>query len=447
MLGQAQNILKNQNTLQLSTSSYRNKNIVQLSYIFENNNLYIAGLSNSVYIEHIKYNPSVFIEIISQDLCIAIQGQAKILKNHSLKEKAFEELAEKDSINPYGIYGLVLVEIKIVELKVDAWKFRHIFVENKKSAIERFLTKLPSTLKFWVRAVRLPFVSVSVMGVIVGTAVAFYETGFMNSWVNFILAFLGITFFHISADLSNDFFDHKSGLDEINPQQTPFSGGSRMIQNKLLAPSRVLIAAIISLVFCLAIGLYLNFAVKGNIILYIGIAGAFLGIFYVGIPFKLVYYGLGELAIFLSFGPAIVFGSYYVQNEIFSWRPLFVSTLIGLLIFLILFINQFPDYESDKTKGKKNWVVILGKKRSTYVYIFFMTLTYVLLILFVILRILPILSLIVLISLPLPIKAIINTIKNYDNYLAMIPASGLTILTCLAFSILLSIALFISPFM
>ncbi|MCE7741493.1 MAG: 1,4-dihydroxy-2-naphthoate octaprenyltransferase [Candidatus Heimdallarchaeota archaeon] len=443
MLEQAIKFLCNQNKLQLLTRSYRNLNEVLVSFIIDNDRIYVVGRANSVHVEHIKYNPNVVIEVEDQEKRLIIKGLAKILKNHHLKEIAFKDLAEKDSVTPQGIHGLVFIEISMLEMNVQEWNFSQCFPENNPSRLNKVLNKITSSLKFWIRAARLPFVSVSVMGVIVGTAVAFSETGTMSSWLNFVLAFLGITFFHISADISNDFFDHKSGLDESNIQQTPFSGGSRMIQNKLLSPSRTLIAAIISLSLCIAIGFYLNFTVADNIILYIGIGGVFLGIFYVGIPFKLVYYGLGEIAIFLSFGPAIVFGSYYVQNEKFSWKPMYASILVGLLISLILFINQFPDYEADKAKGKKNWVVILGKKRSVIVYVSFMALTYILLILFVILQILPLLSLIVLVSLPLPIIATINAIKNYDNYLAMIPASAMTILTCLAFSILLSVSLFI----
>ena len=128
-------------------------------------------------------------------------------------------------------------------------------------------------------------------------------------------------------------------------------------------------------------------------------------------------------------------------------EPIFVSFLIGLLISLILYINQFPDYEADKANKKFNWVVLIGKKSARHVYAFFMILTYVLLVVFVILNIIPLLSLVVLITLPLPIKAIITIYKNYENYLAMIPASGMTILTCLTFSIILGVSLFVSPFL
>ncbi len=446
MLEQAQKFLSKHSKLQLFTQSYRNKHNVQVSFKQSRNKIYLVGLANSIHIEHIKYNSNVIMVVKDEEKSLNIKGRARILKNHHLKEEILEDLSKNDFLLPQGIFGLELIEVIPLEMEVEKWNFEYHFTENESSNISRFLNRITSTLKFWTRAVRLPFISVSLIGVLVGTAVAFFETGTLNSWLNFILTLLGILFFHISADLSNDYFDHRSGLDEINVQQTPFSGGSRMIQNKLLAPSRVLISAFINLIFCIIIGFFLNFTVEGNIILYIGIAGVFLGIFYVGVPFKLVYYGLGEFAIFLSLGPAIIYGSYYVQNEIFSWTPLFVSILVGLLISLILFINQFPDYESDKAKGKKNWVVILGKKRSIILFVCVSLLTYLLLVLYVVLQILPVLSLIVLISLPLPIKAAITAIKNYDNYLAMIPASAMTILTCLAYSLLLSISLFIAPF-
>ena len=450
MLEQVQKFLEKQDKLSLLTRSYKNRNEVQVSYIIEGSKLYLVGCSDNVHVEHIKYNRKVVAKIESQNQSLIIRGLARITKDSLLREKYLDILAEKDDVTSQGIYSLVLIEIVLLELYSKELNINQIFKENQPTKLLSFFGNILTMLRFWVRATRLPFVSVSVMGVIVGTAVAFYQFSFMNSWINFVLTFLGIAFFHISIDLLNDFSDHKSGLDEINIQQTPFSGGSRIIQNKLLTPNQVLLVALTSLSFCIGIGLYLNFTVANNIILYIGIAGAFLGIFYVGVPFKLVYYGLGEIAIFLSFGPAIVFGSYYVQAEKMDWEsiqdPLYISTLVGLLITLILFINQFPDYEADKAKGKRNWVVILGRKYAVVVYVFLMIITYLLLVLFVILGILPVLSLITLLSLPLSIMASINAIKNYDNYLALIPTSGMTILTCLTFCLLLSTSLFIVPF-
>lgn len=447
MLNQAEDFIGNFKKLDIITCSYSNSNITQVSFIQDKFEIYITGLTNQIHIEQIKYNSKVILQFGDNETNLKYQGIAKIVKITESKERKLKKLTNADSLSQEGIFGPVLVKIIPTKIEVKKWDFVHRFLKNKPKTIKEVFHSIGTTIKIWLRATRLSFVAVSVMGVFVGTAIAFRETGSLNSWLNFLLAAIGISFFHIAVDLLNDFSDHRSGLDESNIHLTPFSGGSRMIQSKLFTPAKVLLGAIFSLAICLSIGLYLNFTVDGNVILYIGLGGAFLGIFYVGSPLKLVYYGLGELAIFVSFGPAIVFGSYYLQKEVFSWKPILVSILIGLLIFLILYINQFPDYEADKANKKFNWVVLLGKKKARHVYSFFMALSYILLIVFSILNFLPLLSLTVLITLPLPIMAIITTYKHYDNYLAMIPASAMTILTTLTFSIILGISLFVAPFL
>ena len=444
MLKQVEVFLKEQNSLLLTTSCGKNPNLVDCSYISEGLNLFIAGVQNSIFVKQIQYNPKVVLTIKKSNTTIEYFGIAKIVKSHPKKMQFIEKLAKKDSLSPQGIFGIVLIKVIPIEIHIPEKDFREEIKENKPSILSNLIQTLFSQIKLWLDAIRFPFLSVSVLAVLVGTAVAFAENSTFSRRY-FLLAFLGIALFHASADLFNDFFDHLLGSDEINVQKTPFSGGSRMIQSKVLSPAKVLAGAILSLMGCIAIGLFLNFRVEGNVILYIGLAGAFFGIFYVGIPFKLAHYGLGEIAIFLSFGPAIVFGSYYLQTEQFSWNPLFVSILIGLLITLILFINQFPDYEADKESGKKHLVIRMGKKISVYLFIAAMAIVYSLLIVYVLLEILPLISLIVLISLPLPIKASIGLWKNYDNYLALIPSLAMAILTCISFSILLSIALFVSP--
>ena len=443
MLKQVESFLKEQNILSITTSSGKYSNVAECSYISEGLNLFIAGVQNNVFVKQIQYNPKVVLTIKRPDIIIELSGIAKYVKTHPKKMEFLEELAKKDTLMPQGIYGVVLIKIIPVEIHIPEKDFSEEIKENKPLFLSNLFQTLFLRTKLWLDAIRFPFLSVSVLAVLVGTAVAFAENNtFSKSF--FLLAFFGIALFHASADLFNDFFDHLLGSDEINVQKTPFSGGSRMIQLKIMSPTKVFIGAILCLVGCGAIGLYLNFRVEGNIILYIGLAGAFLGIFYVGIPFKLAHYGLGEIAIFLSFGPAIVFGSYYLQTEQFSWKPILVSILIGLLITLILFINQFPDFEADKDSGKKHLVIRLGKKTSVYFFIISMTVTYALLILYVLLKVLPLISLIVLVSLPFSIKASIGLWQNYENYLTLIPSLAMTILTCIIFSVLLSIALFVS---
>ena len=442
MLEDAQKFLQANDSLHIASSSYNNPNLSRCSYISEGTTLFIAGEQNSSLIEQIRFNPKVEVLINDGETTLKYIGRAKIVTEHPNQDKLIGDLTTEDNLQRKGIFGIDLVKIIPTEIIVPQWEFSEEFKENKPSIVKDFFQSLIKTIKIWVKGLRLPFISVSVAAVIVGTAVAYHESGTLN-WLYFVLAVLGIIAFHACADLLNDFFDHLSQNDEINEKLTPFSGGSRMIQNKLFSTTRTLGGAIISLLITLGIGLYINFTITGNIVLYIGLGGAFLGIFYVGKPFKLANYGFAELAIFLSFGPAIVFGSYYVQLEKFSWNPIYSSIIVGLLISLVLFVNQFPDYEADKESGRRNIVVLAGRKISSIIFIVTLGLTYVILILLVVFQILPYWSLISLASLFFAIRAMITTRKYHDNYLAMIPAQAMTILTTLAFSLLLAVSLFI----
>lgn len=443
MLEKVKKFLFENNSLHIASSSYNIPNLSKCSYVSEGTTLIIAGEQNSALIEQIRFNPKVEIIVNDGETTLKYTGRAKIVSNYPNQEKLIRNLAKKDNLERKGIFGVNLVQIIPTEMMVAQWDYNQEFKENKPSILKDFFYSVIKTIKIWAKGIRLPFISVSVLAVVVGTAVAYYESKNFD-WLYFLLAVVGILAFNACVDLMNDFFDHLSRNDEVNEKLTPFSGGSRMIQNKLFSPTRTLMGAIVAFLITLGIGLYINFTILGNVVLYIGIGGVFIGIFYVGKPINLAKLGFAEIAIFLSLGPATVFGSYYIQQEKFSWTPIYVSIIVGLLITLVLFINQFPDYEADKESGRRNFIVLVGREISAIIFIIFLSLTYVILIILVILQILPYLSLVTLASLLFAVKAMITTRKYHDNYLKMIPAQAMTILTTLSYTILLAISLFVS---
>lgn len=290
------------------------------------------------------------------------------------------------------------------------------------SIVKRFLYNI----KLWIKESRAPFFTGSIIPVLLGSSLAWYDTSSFL-WLNFWLTLIGIVLIHAGTNMANDYFDHLSGCDEVNPNPTPFSGGSRMIQNGLIAPKKVLCASLISLSAGSGIGLYLNYVAGRNVILILGIIGVFLAFFYTANPFKFAYKTFGELAVGIGFGPLIVMGSYYVQAQNLSTREFLVSLPMGILIALILYINEFPDYESDKQVGKKTLVVVLGKKKAIALYHFLMFFTYFVIILLVAFKTLPYICLVALISLPISIKAFIVSRKNFDKIYELLPANACTI--------------------
>ena len=84
---------------------------------------------------------------------------------------------------------------------------------------------------------RLPFLTVTIGAVLLGTAFASWDTSQFNI-LHFILALIGSCFFHIATNVANDYFDFKSGADAVNVSATaPFSGGSRMILKGFVPPN------------------------------------------------------------------------------------------------------------------------------------------------------------------------------------------------------------------
>ena len=98
-------------------------------------------------------------------------------------------------------------------------------------------------IKLWIKASRAPFLTASLVSVVLGAVIAWNLTGEFHLFKLILTAF-GVIFVHSGTNLVNDYFDHKSNLDEINVNHNMFSGGSRVIQDKELyseIPSHVVI--------------------------------------------------------------------------------------------------------------------------------------------------------------------------------------------------------------
>jgi 1,4-dihydroxy-2-naphthoate octaprenyltransferase len=296
---------------------------------------------------------------------------------------------------------------------------------------------LHTRLLIWLRAIRARFFTATLVPILLGSVVAWHGSGEFN-WIYFLLALLGGVFIHAGLDLVNDYFDHTSGVDEINPYHNPFSGGSRVIQEGLLSPKQVFWASIICFAIGSAIGLLLDFNLPGHTLLIIGIVGVFLAFFYSASPIRIGYTSLGEVSCGLGFGPVMVLGSYYVQTGRLAWQPLWASIPVGVLIALVLYINEFPDYEADKKSSKKTLVVLFGKKRAIRFYLALLLLNYVLIIVGVAARVFPLTILISLLTIPFALRAARVARQNFDKVLELLPANAATIGLHLSLGLLLS---------
>lgn len=289
----------------------------------------------------------------------------------------------------------------------------------------------------WLKATRAPFLTATIVPVLLGAAIAWSETSRFN-WGFFWLTLLGVVFIHTGTNLVNDYFDHKSGNDEANLNYNPFSGGSRVIQDKEIPARGILYFAVSFFAAGSIIGLYLNYALENNVVLALGIIGILLGFFYTAAPLKIGYRGMGELVVGFCFGPLVVFGAYYVQAKHLSILPVISAIPVGILVLLILYINEFPDYAADKQVRKNTVVVLLGKDQAIYLYQGLLYIVYLFIIAAVFSKALPVFCLLTLATMSLAIKAVKNLKLNFNNIPGLLFSNAATIKLHLFIGLILS---------
>ena len=231
---------------------------------------------------------------------------------------------------------------------------------------------LATNIMKWLFITRSPFLTVTIVPVLIG--------GFIAQWLVpgtdfsvglLLLTLLGACLAHLGANTANDYFDWRSGADAANPNYiVPLSGGSRMIQLGVISPRGTLITSVTLFAMAAAIGAYLATAAEvWPEMAGVAVAGAALGFFYTAPPIRLVTRGLGELGIILAFGPLIVVGAVMVQTGTFEPEALLIGLPTGILTGLIIWVNQIPDAPGDEAGGKHTLVVRLGIPISSWLYI------------------------------------------------------------------------------
>ena len=287
-----------------------------------------------------------------------------------------------------------------------------------------FLTKIFK----WMVIMRLPFLSATFVPIFAGAAVT-SMLGYQVSWDWLGLTLLAGSLLHIGTNTSNDYFDHMSGTDALNYNYSNkgLNGGSRSIQMGLISPKGILIVAIVTFSLSAIIGVPLIMK-SGLPILWLGLIGFFSGLFYTAPPFRFSSRkGMGELLIGLNFGPLMVAGSALVQTGQLLPEAFLAGIPIGFLIAAVVYMNEFPDYDSDKATGKNTLIVVLGPEKARAGYVALVASAFASIIVLVLNGTVPILSLIALLAVYFGFSATRTLYKYYNNRLLQ-PANWGTII-------------------
>ncbi|MCD2192652.1 1,4-dihydroxy-2-naphthoate polyprenyltransferase [Actinomycetospora endophytica] len=217
-----------------------------------------------------------------------------------------------------------------------------------------------ATVAEWVEGARPRTLPNAIAPVVAGTGAA--ASGDAVSPVAAVLALLVAVGMVVGVNFANDYSDGVRGTDDERV------GPMRLVGSRAATPGAVRKAAFVSLGIGALAGIAL-LAVSGAwwllLVGLICLAGAW---FYTGGSSPYGYRGMGEIAVFLFFGPVAVLGTEYTQSGRVSGLGIGTSIGIGLLSCAVLVANNLRDVPSDALVGKRTLAVLLGERDTRVLY-------------------------------------------------------------------------------
>ncbi len=251
----------------------------------------------------------------------------------------------------------------------------------------------------WFLASRPWSFTMTAISVSVGSALAALDGPF--DVLLGLLALLSAVLLHAATNLINDYYDVVNGVDTVKAATAQYRPHP-LVEGRLPL-EQVRWAAYGLFGLAAAIGIYLTL-VCGWVVLGIGLAGLLAGLTYTAPPLKYKYVALGEVSVFLMWGPFMVEGAYFVQRQSLSLQALWVSLPFGVLVALVLLANNIRDIDHDRQRGIRTLAILLGRRMGLQTYLALVVLAYAGILALALAGVLTLWGLIIFISLPLAIK-------------------------------------------
>jgi 1,4-dihydroxy-2-naphthoate polyprenyltransferase len=209
------------------------------------------------------------------------------------------------------------------------------------------------TTAIWLQAIRPKTLIISISPVFIGITMALSD-GFFNL-TTLLFTFICAMGIQIGTNLANDYFDYVKGSDTSESK-----GPMKVTQAGLVSHAKMKKAIICTFSFTFLCGLYLVWQ-GGFAIAILLLLSIFFGIIYTAGPFPLAYLGLGDIFVFIFFGPIAVAGTYYLQTHTLSTDCLIAGIGPGALATAVLAVCNLRDIEEDRLVHKKTLAVRFGK--------------------------------------------------------------------------------------
>jgi 1,4-dihydroxy-2-naphthoate octaprenyltransferase len=215
----------------------------------------------------------------------------------------------------------------------------------------------------WLIATRSAVTLVTVYSCVIAGILAWRDGYF--SWLPFLILTLGLFIAHGTNNLLNDYTDYSRGLDSGNYFRTQY-GVHPLAQGFFTKPQQ-LRWFLVSGALAAATGVWALLSTGfDSVVIGLFAFGAMVLLLYT-YPFK--YWGIGELSIFLIWGPIMIGGVYYVlallsgqpMDASKMWNAALAGVPYGLGVASINIAKHIDKREDDKARGVGTFPVRAGE--------------------------------------------------------------------------------------
>lgn len=291
--------------------------------------------------------------------------------------------------------------------------------------------------KVWWHLTRPHTLTASFAPVLLGTAIALVVEDSSIHIPLFLAMLVASLLIQAATNMFNEYYDYKRGLDN---EHSVGIGGT--IVRHGVAPKTIMQIALIFYIIATILGIYIC-AMSSWWLAVVGLICMGIGYLYTGGPIPIAYTPFGELVSGAVMGMGIVLIASFIQTGNVTLEAILVSVPSMILVGAIMLSNNIRDIKGDKEGGRKTLAILVGRQNAVYILSLFFIVSYLWILGLVIIEDLTYWSLLVLLSIPLPIKAV-EIFQHKEKPIECMPAMKLTSQTNTIFAFLLTIGLIIS---
>ena len=238
----------------------------------------------------------------------------------------------------------------------------------------------------------------------------------------------------IAANIWNEYFDFKSGLD-----LTQAAGNSGSIVRDGISPAIIKRWGYMTTILPLILGIALAKAVTWWYIP-VGTLCILTSILYSGGPKPISRTPFGELASGLAMGFAIVGITLFAWTHTLHWTYLIPAVPSTILIGAIMMTNNLRDFTNDANHGRRTLVILFGRERGLQLLQGLFLISSLWILIWTICGVIPWPSLVALLSL-LPAMKVIHIFNTYADPIRLNEAMKFTSISCTLYHFLWAIGL------